>query len=206
MKKINWKKASFLTVFLALVVLLLLVIFLPEKHALTYNSMGGHFEDEEATAILNPYSEDQSLNVNSLYQQLYTKSVRSNATLIQPEPVREGYDFVGWYYATIDEEGNLVYGEEFVDNVFKKNPMKADMTVYAKWEKSESPAAGSGGTQIGVFNKDNVLAALEVSWKGMLGIFVVMTIIFVVIVLLNTLTNKKKMAQIKTKMSSLFKK
>jgi len=39
--------------------------------------------------------------------------------------------------------------------------------------------------------KERLLDALDVSWKGMLSLFIAMTVLYLVIVILNKLTNKK---------------
>ncbi len=38
--------------------------------------------------------------------------------------------------------------------------------------------------------KENFLKALELSWKGILSIFIAMTVIFIAICILNKVTNK----------------
>ena len=40
--------------------------------------------------------------------------------------------------------------------------------------------------------KENILKALDISWKGILSIFIAMTIIFLTIVILNKITHKKE--------------
>ena len=40
--------------------------------------------------------------------------------------------------------------------------------------------------------KENILKALDISWKGILSIFIAMTIIFLTIVILNKITHKQE--------------
>lgn len=40
--------------------------------------------------------------------------------------------------------------------------------------------------------KDNILKALDISWKGILSIFIAMAIIYIAIVILNKITHKKE--------------
>ena len=44
--------------------------------------------------------------------------------------------------------------------------------------------------------KENILKALDISWKGILSIFIAMAILYVVIVILNKVTNKEKKKKI----------
>lgn len=55
-------------------------------------------------------------------------------------------------------------------------------------------------------NLKNAAIALEISWKGMLGIFLVIGIIYAVVVALNTLTVKEKRQALAQKVKSLFSK
>lgn len=55
-------------------------------------------------------------------------------------------------------------------------------------------------------NLKNTAIALEISWKGMLGIFLVIGIIYAVVVALNTLTVKEKRQAIIQKAKGLFNK
>ncbi len=40
--------------------------------------------------------------------------------------------------------------------------------------------------------KENILKALDISWKGILSIFIAMAVIYLVILILNKLTRKKE--------------
>ncbi len=57
-----------------------------------------------------------------------------------------------------------------------------------------SGSSGSSGTlpEATTTVADNLVPALEVLWKGMLGIFVVAGLIFLTVKVLNKLTSKKK--------------
>ncbi|HPD02154.1 MAG TPA: hypothetical protein P5161_05870 [Eubacteriales bacterium] len=50
-------------------------------------------------------------------------------------------------------------------------------------------------------NKTNILTSLDILWKGMLGIFVVMALIYAAIKLLNFLTDKEKVRAVKAKLT-----
>lgn len=53
-------------------------------------------------------------------------------------------------------------------------------------------------------NKQNLIDSLTIGWKGMLAIFVVMTLIFLVITLLNTFTSPKKRKKLKEDLSKFI--
>lgn len=55
-------------------------------------------------------------------------------------------------------------------------------------------------------NLKNTVTALEISWKGMLGIFLVIGIIYIVVIALNTLTVKEKRQALIQKIKGLFNK
>lgn len=54
-------------------------------------------------------------------------------------------------------------------------------------------------------NSDNLLISLDILWKGMLGIFVVMALIYISIKLLNFFTNKERMAAFLDKLKKKIK-
>lgn len=47
-------------------------------------------------------------------------------------------------------------------------------------------------TVLGEVSSESVMKSLELMWKGMLGIFIVIVLIYLVIVILNKATGKKK--------------
>lgn len=53
-------------------------------------------------------------------------------------------------------------------------------------------------------NLKNTVTALDITWKGMLGIFIVIGIIFVSVIVLNTLTVKEKRTAVSQKLKSIF--
>lgn len=53
-------------------------------------------------------------------------------------------------------------------------------------------------------NLKNTVTALDITWKGMLGIFIVIGIIFVSVIVLNTLTVKEKRTAVAQKLKSFF--
>lgn len=86
----------------------------------------------------------------------------------------------------------MIYGEEFSAKAVKNLAKDSETTVYAKWSIEDE-----GKT---ITRKASILAALDITWKGMLGIFTVITIIFLCIVGLNLLTRKmadRKQAKLK---------
>ena len=195
MKNKNVSKIVFIAVIAVLLVVLLAVLFTSNTANVQYNSLGGEFNGEESV-LLNPYVEQgEEVNINA-YNHVRTISVRANSVLSLPEPTREGYNFEGWFFATVNPDGTLAYGEEFTDKTLRSMELENDATVivYAKWKAVEA-----NGDSNGLFkkpSKSSILGALEIMWKGMLGIFLVLGIIFVCIVVLNTLTNPEKRAKL----------
>ncbi|MFW5780644.1 MAG: leucine-rich repeat protein, partial [Bacillota bacterium] len=53
-----------------------------------------------------------------------------------PEPTKEGYVFSGWFY------DNHTFRDEFTNSTLINNPIKEDITVYAKWVRDLSPTEG----------------------------------------------------------------
>lgn len=47
-------------------------------------------------------------------------------------------------------------------------------------------------TVLGEVSSESIMKSLELMWKGMLGIFIVIVLIYLVIVILNKATGKKK--------------
>ena len=195
MKKNNTFKIVFLSVLVILVCVLLTVLFTAKTVEIKYNSLGGVFEGEDYV-LLNPYDEQavDTVSVNA-YNQVSTVKVRSNSVLSMPEPTREGYTFDGWYIAAIDaESGNVTYVEQFDDKYLRNNEVGDTIAVYAKWKLVETSQQKNG--LFSKLDKGSVIGALNIMWKGMLGIFLVLGIIFVCIVVLNTLTNPDKRAKL----------
>ena len=196
MKKSNVSKIVFISIIAVLLIVLLAVLFTADTVTVEYNSLGGAYNGDEYV-LVNPYTEQPENNVNAnAYNQVHTVTVRKNAVLSQPEPSRDGYTFDGWYLANIADDGTVTYGERFEDKTLRSLDIDPDSTVsvYAKWKAVES-----NGDSEGLFkkpSKQSVLGALQIMWKGMLGIFLVLGIIFICIVALNTLTNPEKRAKL----------
>ncbi|HHU43282.1 MAG: leucine-rich repeat protein [Bacillota bacterium] len=53
-----------------------------------------------------------------------------------PMPTMQGYIFVGWFY------DNHTFREQFTKTSLIKNPIKEDITIYAKWEVRLEPTPG----------------------------------------------------------------
>ena len=183
--KFGWKEVL-LALILAALVVIFVIVFAGNKTTVNFVSVGGHFDEGEGPAVFDYQnyivgSQDASMHK---YHQVLTKTFRISAAASLPEVTREGYDFLGWYIAEVDETGNVTYTEtEFTEKSVKNLEKDGSITVYAKWKPSEANKD--------VSMKESVLAALDITWKGMLGIFIVVTLIYLCIVLLNTLTTDK---------------
>lgn len=185
-KKFGWKEIL-LAGILALLVVVFVIVFAGNKTTVNFVSVGGHFDEGESPAVFDYAnyivgSEDADLNH---YHQIITKTFRISSVASLPEVTRDGYDFVGWYIATVDETTKVITytEEEFTEKSVKSLAKDGSITVYAKWKPSTANKD--------VSMKDSVLAALDITWKGMLGIFIVIGLIFVCIVALNTFTSDK---------------
>ncbi len=197
-KKFGWKEILLAAV-LALIILIFVIVFAGNKATVNFVSVGGHFDEGEAPTVYD--YENYIEGVNDLnpdlkhYHQIVTKTFRISAVATLPEASREGYDFQGWYLATIDENKVINYTDiEFTSESVKNLEKDSTVSVYAKW----TPSVANKD----ISTKDSVLAALDITWKGMLGIFIVVGLIFVCIVVLNTVTTDKGKNLIK----KLFKK
>ncbi|MBO5777566.1 MAG: InlB B-repeat-containing protein [Clostridia bacterium] len=186
-KKLNfgWKEVL-LALVLAVLVVVFVIVFAGNKTTVNFVSVGGHFDEGEGATVY-PYenyivgSDNASMKY---YHQILTKTFRISAAASLPDVTRDGYDFLGWYLAEVDENGNITYTEtEFTEKSVKELEKDGSITVYAKWKPTEANKD--------VSMKESVLAALDITWKGMLGIFIVVGLIYVCIVLLNTLTTDK---------------
>ncbi len=187
-KKFGWKEIL-LAAILALLVVVFVIVFAGNKATVNFVSVGGHFDEGESPVVYDYAhyivgSEDDLADLKH-YHQVITKSYRISSVASLPEVSRDGYDFVGWYLATVDEETQTIeYTEtEFTSDSVKKLEKDGSITVYAKW----TPSVENKDISM----KDSVLAALDITWKGMLGIFIVVGLIFVCIVALNTFTTDK---------------
>ncbi len=185
-RKFGWKEVL-LAAILALLVVIFVIVFAGNKTTVEFVSVGGHFDEGESPKVydyVNYY--DGSEDADMLhYHQIVTKTFRISSVASLPEVKRDGYDFKGWYVATVDENTKAItYTEtEFTSKSVKELAKDGKITVYAKWEPSHANKE--------VNMKDSVLAALDITWKGMLGIFIVIGLIFICIVALNTFTSDK---------------
>lgn len=76
---------------------------------------------------------------NGGYDTPVTQTVRGGNQVIEPkDPKRDGYEFMGWYYT--DENGKEVKWD-FSD------PVHQNMTLKAKWKKSETEKADNGTSE-----------------------------------------------------------
>ena len=76
---------------------------------------------------------------NGGYDTPVTQTVRGGNQVVEPkDPKRDGYEFMGWYYT--DENGKEVKWD-FSDPVHK------NMTLKAKWKKSETEKADNGTSE-----------------------------------------------------------
>lgn len=184
--KFGWKEVLFCAV-LALLIVVFVIVFTGNTAEVLFVSPGGSFDAAEQATVYDYafYTEhDNTVNLNK-YHQVLSKTYRISAIASLPKTEREGYQFEGWYLASIDAEGNIVYTEtEFASSSVKKLNKDSVTTVYARW----SPLDTSSQASV----KDNVVASLGIAWKGMLGIFIVITIIYLSIVGLNFVTKKNK--------------
>ena len=195
-KKFNfgWKEVVLAGV-LALLVVVFVIVFAGNKTTVNFVSVGGHFDEGEGPVVFdyeNYIVGSEEANMNK-YHQIISKQFRISAAATLPEATRTGYDFVGWYLADVAEDGTINYTEtKFTEKSVKNLEKDGTITVYAKWK----PTAANKD----VSTKESVLAALDITWKGMLGIFIVVGLIYICIVLLNTLTTDKgKMLKSKLK-------
>ncbi|WP_302789187.1 InlB B-repeat-containing protein [Anaerostipes caccae] len=76
---------------------------------------------------------------NGGYDTPVTQTVRGGNQVVEPkDPKRDGYEFMGWYYT--DENGKEVKWD-FSD------PVHQNMTLKAKWKKSETEKADNGTSE-----------------------------------------------------------
>ncbi len=186
-RKFGWKEILLAAV-LALLVVVFVIVFAGNKTTVEFVSVGGHFDEGESPKVYDYVNYIEGVEDNKAdlmhYYQVVTKSYRISSVASLPEVTREGYDFAGWYIATVDENKVITYTEtEFTSESVKGLEKDGTITVYAKWTPSVENKE--------ISMKDSVLAALDITWKGMLGIFIVVGLIFVCIVLLNTFTTDK---------------
>ncbi|MBO5655048.1 MAG: InlB B-repeat-containing protein [Clostridia bacterium] len=183
--KFGWKEVL-LALILATLVVIFVIVFAGNKTTVNFVSVGGHFDAGEGPAVFDYQnyivgSDDANMNY---YHQVLTKTFRISASATLPEATREGYDFLGWYLAEVEDDGDIIYTDTaFTEKSVKNLEKDGSITVYAKWRPSVENKD--------VSMKESVLAALDITWKGMLGIFIVVTMIYVCIVLLNTFTTDK---------------
>ena len=189
-RKFGWKEVVLLLV-LAAVVTVFVFVFIGNKTTIEFVSVGGEFDAGEGAKVYDyPHDVEGTQNTLHNYYELLTKSYRISSVATLPEVKREGFDFLGWYVAEVGADGSLTYSEEaFSAKQVKTLEKDGKITLYAKWQKSETTE--SSEMELFKPQKESVLAALDITWKGMLGIFIVIGLIFVVIVLLNAITNKE---------------
>lgn len=206
-KKITKKfgvKELILCLVLAAVLTIFIVVFTGNTAKVRFNSVGGSFDEGEGAVVYDyDYYIVGSEEANDrCYHEVLEKSFRISSVATLPEPTREGYNFEGWYYGKVLEDGTISYvytekdGTITYDKKFEEDNVKglekaSTTEVFAKW----SPIVGDETAKKSI--GENVLAALDITWKGMLGIFLVIGIIFLVIVGLNLIT--KKTAELKAK-------
>lgn len=187
--KFGWKEVV-LCVVLAAVIAIFAIVFTGNTATVVFVTPGGRFDSSDGAKIYDYdyYVEgDNTVNMNK-YHEVLEKTYRISAIATLPEPERDGYHFVGWFTATVQEDGTIVYTDkQFGDKSVKELDKDEKITVYAKWEPV--------GTNKNVSRTDNILSALDIMWKGMLGIFIVITFVYLSIIALNgisKLKNKKK--------------
>lgn len=178
----GWKEILFCAI-LALLTVVFVIVFTGNTAEVRFVSPGGSFDASENATVYDyqAYMEgDSNMNLNK-YHQVLSKSYRISAIASLPETRREGCRFDGWFLATVDEEGNIHYSDtEFTSASVKNLEKDSVTTVYAKW----SPLDASSQASV----KTNTIASLNIAWKGMLGIFIVISIIYLCIVGLNSIT------------------
>jgi len=184
--KFGWKEVLFCAV-LAFLILIFVIVFTGNTAEVRFVSPGGSFDASEQATIYDYefYTEgDNAVNLNKNHQ-ILSRTYRISSVATLPETEREGYQFEGWYLAAVDGEGNIVYTDtEFTAASVKALNKDTVTNVYAKW----SPLNDSAEASV----KANVTASLGIAWKGMLGIFIVVTIIYLCILGLNLATKKRK--------------
>lgn len=184
--KFGWKEVLFCAV-LALLIVIFVIVFTGNTAEVRFVSPGGHFDAGEQATVYDYGYYNEGDNTVSLhkYHQVLSKTYRISAIASLPDTEREGYQFEGWYLAAVDGEGNITYsGTEFTSASVKSLDKDSVTTVYAKW----SPLDKSSEASV----KANTKASLNIAWKGMLGIFIVITVIYLCIVGLNYVTKKTK--------------
>jgi uncharacterized repeat protein (TIGR02543 family) len=184
--KFGWKEVLLCAVF-ALLIVIFVIVFTGNTANVRFVSPGGHFDASEDATVYDYqfYTEgDIAVSLNK-YHQILSKTYRISAVASLPKTEREGYQFEGWYLATVNGDGSITYTDTEFTSVSVKSLAKDSLTtVYAKW----SPIDDSTEASI----KDNTIASLDIAWKGMLGIFIVATVIYLCVLGLNYVTKKTK--------------
>lgn len=186
-KKFGWKEAVLCAV-LALLTLAFVIVLTSNTAKVIFNSAGGNFDASEKAEIraYNYYEVAETESNINKYHELLTKKYKISSIASLPEVERDGFRFEGWFYAQIAEDGSIVYTDtEFPESSVKSLTKDSETTVYAKWSPIEKDKT--------VSVKDNVLAGLDIMWKGMVGIFLVIGIIYLCILGLNRATRSKKL-------------
>lgn len=185
-KKFGWKEAVLCAV-LALLTLAFVIVLTGNTATVIFNSAGGSFDASEKADIrdYDYYETDEAVSNANKYHEILTKKFKISSVASLPEAERDDFRFDGWFYAEIAEDGTIVYGEEFTEASVKKLEKGSETTLYAKWTPIEKDKT--------VAVKDNVLAGLDIMWKGMVGIFLVIGIIYLCILGLNRATKPKQL-------------
>lgn len=181
--RFGWKELI-LCAALAFIVIIFVIVFTGNTATVKFVSVGGSFDSGEGANVYDYdyYTEDSTEATLKKYHEVLSKDYRISSVATLPELTRDGYNFDGWFLATVAEDGTVIYGEEFTKDSVKKLTKDTETTVYAKWSIQDENKVAT--------KKQSILAALDITWKGMLGIFLVIAIIFVCIVGLNFATSK----------------